>query len=147
LPSRTERYRVAAWSFVGVLIVAAAIPAYLTVPAEWRSFALRATCAAAVAMLGRRVIVSMRARVAETAPSILDTPAPSPREPQLDERFTRLRDDLRFSVQSRHYFDTFLIPRLRRLGGDGLAMPSSRGRRGPALPGLARTIADLEQRG
>ena len=146
LPSNTERYRIAGWGFAALLIVAAAIPAYLTVPAEWRSFALRAACAAVVALGCRRVIASIRGAHAEVSPSALDVPAAGHRDPQLDERFTRVRDDLRFSVRSRRYFETFLVPRFQRLGGEDLAMPPGRGRRGPTLPALARTIADLERR-
>lgn len=146
MPSSTERYRIAAWGFAVLLIVAGAIPAYLTVPAEWRALSLRAAGAAVVALGCRRVIASIRAAHAGMSPSALDTPATAPRDVQLDERFTRVRDDLRFSVRSRRYFETFLVARFQRLGGEDLAMPPSRGRRGPTLPALVRTIADLEQR-
>ena len=146
MPSRTERYRIAAWSFAALLIVVAAIPAYLAVPAEWRAFALRAAGTALVAFGCRRAIASIRQSLAETAPSALDAPAPASRDPQLDERFARVRDDLRFSARSRRYFETFLVPRLQRLGGGGLPMPDSGRRLGPSLRALERTIARMERR-
>ena len=146
MPSNTERYRIAAWGFLVLLVVAAAIPAYLTVPAEWRSFALRAACAVVVALGCRRMVASIRRVHAEVSPSALDTPEAVRRDAQLDERFTRVRDDLRFSVRSRRYFETFLVPRFQRLGGEDLVMPPSRGRRGPTLSALAGTLAELEQR-
>ena len=67
----------------------------------------------------------------------------------LDERFLRLRDELRFSTRSRQYFETILWPQLGRLGGADLPRPPERrgvGRDGPALSELERVVAAIEAR-
>jgi hypothetical protein len=67
----------------------------------------------------------------------------------LDEHFLRLRNDLAFSSGSRRYFDTFLWPRLRMIGGADLPAPAERRgmrRRGPSLSALERLIAEIERR-
>jgi hypothetical protein len=65
----------------------------------------------------------------------------------VDERFVRVRDDVVFSAQSQRYFDAFLWPKLRTLGGADLQPPPvrRRSRRGPALSALERLIAQIER--
>ena len=66
---------------------------------------------------------------------------------QVDDRFVRLRDDLMFSTKSRRYFEAFLWPRLRTLGGADLTPPpeAPRSRRGPSLSALEGVITRIER--
>lgn len=148
MPSHTERspYRLAAYGVLVVLVVLAAIPAYLLVAPAWRPLAVRLACSVIVVFGCTRVVGSIRRSIEDDPPSALDAPPPPPRRPALDDRFVRLRDDLVFSRRSRHYFDTFLWPRLRRLGAADPAPPAERRRRGPSLRTLERLIAEVERR-
>jgi hypothetical protein len=131
---------------VAVLVGLAAIPAYLVVAPAWRPLAVRLACAVIVIFGCTRVVGSVRRSIEDDPPSALDAPLPPRRRPVLDERFVRVRDDLVFSRRSRHYFDTFLWPRLRKLGAAEPAPPAERRRRGPSLRTLERLIADIERR-
>jgi len=151
MPSRPERFalRLAIRGFVAVIVVLAAIPAYLTLAPSWRPLAARLACAAIVVAGCVRVMRSVRRSLAEQAPSALDAPAAKAHAPELDERFLRLRDELVFSVRSRQYFDGILWPQLRRLGGVDLPRPVERRgvrRDGPSLSTLERLIAAVEKR-
>lgn len=146
-PPERSRYRFAAYGFLALLVLLAIIPAYLRLDASWRPFAVRMACALVVIVGCIRVIGSVRRSLEGGAPSALDVPPPAPPRPAVDERFIRMRDDLVFSTQSRRYFDAFLWPRLRRLGGEDLPPPAERRRRGPSLSALERVIADIEHRG
>jgi hypothetical protein len=151
MPAPDERtaLRMVARGFVGVLAVLVAIPSYLTLAPDWRPLAIRLACAALVAFGCVRIVRSARGATAAGAASALDAPAPRPQPVELDERFTRLRDELRFGVRRRSYFDTILGPQLRRLGGDDLPVPAPRRRAGgdgPALADLERIVAAIEAR-
>ena len=148
MPSLAERsrFRLVAYGLLSVLVVLAAIPGYLTLAPPWRPVALRVACALIVIGGCVRLVGKVRRSMDGGAPSVLDTPPPSPRAPALDERFLRLRDDLVFGSGSRHYFDVFLQPRLRALGGGEVDTPEGRRRRGPSLRTLGRVIAEIEQR-
>ena len=148
--SRTERspVRLAAYGLLAVLVVLAAIPGYLWLPPSWQPVALRLACAVIVVIGCRRVIGGVRS-IEGDSPSVLDVPPPAPRRPTLDDRFLQLRDELIFSSRSRHYFDTFLWPRLKKLGGADLPAPVERPRprrRGPSFRTLERLIAEIERR-
>jgi hypothetical protein len=146
-PPERSRYRFAAYAFLAILAVLAIIPGYLRLDPEWRPFALRMAGALIVIIVCGRVIGSVRRALDEDHASALDTPAPPPRQPAVDERFVRVRDDVVFSAQSRRYFDAFLWPRLRALGGADLQPPPvrRRSRRGPSLSALERLITQIER--
>lgn len=151
MPARTERFalRLAARGFVAVIVVLAAIPAYLTLAPSWRPLAARLACATIVVAGCVRVIRSVRRSLEGQAPSALDAPAARAHAPELDERFLRLRDELVFSVRSRQYFDGILWPQLCRLGGADLRRPAERRgvrRDGPSLSALEGLIAAIEKR-
>lgn len=147
-PPERSRSRLAAYAFLAVLVVLAIIPGYLKLEASWRPFAVRGACAMIVIVGCTRLVRSVRRSFADDAPSALEAPPPSPRRPVLDERFIRLRDDVVFSAQSRRYFEAFLWPRLRTLGGADLVPPPERrrSRRGPPLSTIERLIAQVERR-
>jgi hypothetical protein len=151
MPAPDERtaLRMVARGFVAVLALLVAIPSYLTLAPGWRPLAIRLACAAVVAFGCVRLVRSARGSVAGAPAFALEAPAPHPQPAELDERFTRLRDELRFSVRRRSYFDTILSPELHRLGGDDLPVRPPRrrvGRDGPSLPDLERIVAALEAR-
>jgi hypothetical protein len=151
MPPRDERLalRLAVRGFVAVLLVLAAIPAYLTLAPPWRPLAARLACAALLAVVSLRVIRAVRASLDARAASALDTPAPPTPGPELDERFVRLRDEVVFSTRSRQYFESILWPRLQRAGA---VEPPPRTRRrgprrdGPSLDALGRLVTALEER-
>ena len=136
MPSRAERspLGVAARGLLAVLLVLAAIPAYLGLPLLWRPVAVRLACALIVVAGCVRVVRRVRRSIDGYSPSALDAPPPPAPAPELDDRFLRMRDDLVFSARSRRYFDAILWPRLCRLAGAGLVPPAARRgipRRGP----------------
>jgi hypothetical protein len=92
------------------------------------------------------VVGALRRTLDGEPPSALDAAPPASRPPTLDERFLRTRDDLLFSRRSQRYFDVFLWPRLRTLGGADLAPPVARRRRGPSWSALERLITAIERR-
>ena len=148
-PDERMALRLVARGFVAVLVVLVAIPSYLTLAPSWRPLAARLACAALVAFGCIRMVRSVRGSREGHAPSALDAAAPRAEPPELDERFVRLRDELRFSVRSRQYFDTILWPQLRRLGGHDLPSPPERHgvrRDGPSLNDLKRIVATIEAR-
>jgi len=148
-PDERTTLRLVARGFVAALIVLMAIPSYLTLVPSWRPLAARLICALLVAFGCVRILRSVRGSGEGHAPSGLDAPSPRPEPPALDERFLRLRDELRFSTRSRQYFQTILWPQLGRLGGADLSPPPERrgvGRDGPALSELERVIAAIEAR-
>ena len=148
-PPERSRSRLVAYGFLGALAVLAAIPGYLVLNPSWRPVAVRVACAVIVVFGCLRVVGRVRRSIEGDPPSALDAPPLAPRRPALDEHFLRLRNDLVFSRGSRRYFDTFLRPRLRRIGGADLPAPAERyrmRRRGPSLNALDRLIAEIERR-
>lgn len=151
MPSRAERsrYRFAVQGFLAVLLVLAAIPAYLTLEPSWRPVAIRLACAVIVAAGCARVIRGVRRSIDGAAASTLDAPPRVSPAPERDERFLRLRDELVFSTRSWRYFDAILWPRMLRLVGPSLLPPAERPgtrRRGPSLSALEHLIAEVEKR-
>ena len=151
MPPPVERIalRLAARGFVAVIVVLLAIPAYLTLAPSWRPLAARLACGLLVAVGCARLIRAVRRSIEGHAPWALDAPSPRAQPPDLDERFLRLRDALRFSTRSRQYFETILWPQLCRLGGADLPRPEARRglrRDGPALSALERIVNTLETR-
>jgi hypothetical protein len=131
------------------VVVLAAMPAYFAVGPSWRTLAVRLVCAAAVVAGCVRAVRWARDAVAAAGPSLLDAPAPPAPGVELDPRFLALRDDVRYSLRSRRYFDVILWPRLAALGGPGMEPPAMRRRlrrRGPPVGELARLVSDIEQR-
>jgi hypothetical protein len=148
-PDERRALRLVARGFVAALVLLIAIPSYLTLVPSWRPPAARLACALLVAFGCVRILRSVRGSREGHAPSSLDAPSPRPEPPALDERFLRLRDELRFSTRSRQYFETILWPQLGRLGGADLPRPPERrrvGRDGPALSELERVVAAIEAR-
>ncbi len=148
MPSHAERarFRLAAYGLLAVLVLLAAIPGYLRLDSSWRPLVVRLACAAIVVFGCIRVTRAVRRSIEHEPPSVLDTPPPASRHPTVDERFLRLRDDLVFSRRSQRYFDVFLWPRLRDLGGADLAPPVTRRRRGPSSSAVERLISEIERR-
>jgi hypothetical protein len=149
MPPADERsaLRLVARGFVALVIVLAAIPAYLTLAPGWRPLAARLACATLVAAVCVRLVRSVRTSM-EGPPSALETPPSRPPAPEVDERFLRLRDELRFSVRSRQYFETILWPQLQRIARTELPPPTERRgwrRDGPPLTSLERVIAAIER--
>ncbi len=155
-PAEAAALRLAARALVAALVILAAIPAYLTLGPTWRAAGIRLACAAVVAAIGVRVVRGIRRAIDEGPPFELDAAPAAPAPPDLDERFVRLRDELRFSVRSQRYFDTVLWPRLVELAGPALAPPPARRRgrrdgpsgrgRGPSRDTLERLVAEAERR-
>jgi hypothetical protein len=141
-------------SLVGVAIAAtlvalAAMPAYFVLGPAWRTLAVRLVCAAAVVAGCVRAVRWAREAVAAPGPSLLHAPPPPAPGVELDARFLALRDDVRYSLRSRRYFDVILWPRLAELGGPGMKPPARRRRlrrRGPPVGELARLVSDIERR-
>jgi hypothetical protein len=148
-PDERTALRLVARGFVAIFVVLVAIPSYLTLAPAWRPLAARLACAALVAFGCIRIVRSVRGSTDGHASAAVDAPVPRAQPPELDERFLRLRDELRFSTRSRKYFDTILWPQLCRLGGADLAAPPERRgvrRDGPSLTDLERIVAALEAR-
>jgi hypothetical protein len=148
-PPERSRARLVAYGFLGALVMLAAIPGYLVLDPSWRPVAVRVACAVIVVIGCIRVVGRVRRSIEGDLPSALDAPPLAPRRPALDEHFLRLRNDLVFSSGSRRYFDAFLWPRLRMIGGADLPAPAERRRmrrRGPSLSALDRLIAEIERR-
>jgi len=145
-PPERSRARLVAYGFLAVLVLLALIPGYLAVESSWRPLVVRLACALLVIFGCVRVVGSARRAADDETPSPLDARPPARPRPAADERFLRLRDDVVFSTQSRRYFETFLWPRLRKLGGAELQPPPERRRRGPSVRALERVIADVERR-
>ena len=151
MPPRPERspLRLATRGLVAVLLILAAIPAYLTLAPSWRPVAVRLACAAIVIAACMRLVRGARRSIEAHPTRELASSTPASRMPELDERFLRLRDELVFSVRNRRYFDTILWPQLLRLAGTDLPRPPERRRvrrDGPPLGTLARLIAEVEER-
>jgi hypothetical protein len=151
MPSPPERSvgRIAVRGFFAVLLILAAIPAYLGLSPTWRPPALRAACALLVVVGCVRVVRAARGSIGPPPPSALDAPPAAPPAPELDDRFLRLRDDLVYSARSRRYFDAILWPRLAELAGTPLPRPAERRRLrrvGPSRRALERLIAEAETR-
>ena len=147
-PDERTALRLVARGFIAMVVVLVGIPSYLTLAPGWRPLAARLACALLVAFFCVRIVRSVRGSF-EGHASALDATPPQAQPPELDERFLRLRDELRFSVRSRKYFETILWPQLCRLGGDDLPRPPERrGVRsdGPALRELERAVAAVEAR-
>ena len=148
MPSRAERshYRLAAYAVLAMVAGLAVIPAYLALAPAWRPLAVRLACALAVILACVRLIGAVRRTVDGATPSVLDAPPPAPRAHSFDDRFLRTRDHLLFGHRRQRYFDVFLWPRLRALGGEDLRPPPPGRRRGPSWPALERVIVDIEKR-
>ncbi|MBM3218793.1 MAG: hypothetical protein FJZ38_08935 [Candidatus Rokubacteria bacterium] len=133
---------------MALLAALALIPGYLTVPPDWRPVAVRLACAFLVIVGSMRVIGRVRRSLEGETRSPLDPARRPARHPVLDERFTRVRDDIVFGARSRRYFETILWPRLRKLGATEMPPPERRpmARRGPSLRTLERVIAGIERR-
>jgi hypothetical protein len=147
-PDERTALRLVARGFLAMVVVLVAIPSYLTLAPGWRPLAARMACALLVAFFCVRIVRSVRGSF-EGHASALDAMPPRPQPPELDERFLRLRDELRFSMRSRKYFETILWPQLCRIGGDDLPRPPERhgvGRDGPSLRALERSVAAVEAR-
>src|SRR5437762_8410104 len=140
-----SRGRLIAYGFLAGVAALLAIPAYLTVPADWRPLVARLVCGLIVFAGGLRIVGRARRAIEGAPPSPLDAaPPPRPR-PELDERFLRLRDDVRFGIGSRRYFETIVWPRLCALGAAGPPPVTERRvwrRRGPSSRELERIIAE-----
>ena len=148
-PDERTALRLVARGFVTMVVVLIAIPSYLTLAPAWRPLAARMACALAVAFFCVRIVRSVRGSMEGAAPSALEAAPPRAQPPELDERFLRLRDELRFSTRSGKYFETILWPELCRLGGDDLPLPPARRgvrRDGPPLHALERAVAAAEAR-
>jgi hypothetical protein len=150
VPPTGERpaLRLVTRGFVALLIVLAVIPVYLTLAPGWRPLAARLACAVLVAFGCARLIRSLRGSLDDHTPWAFDAPPARPAASDLDERFLRLRDELRFSVRSGQYFETILWPQLSRLGGAELPRPAERRRwrrDGPSLSALERVVAAIER--
>lgn len=151
MPSRAEHAprRLLAQGLLAVLLVLAAIVAYLTVAPAWRPMAIRLACTLIVIAGCIRARRGVQRALEGDAPSMLDASPAAPPAPELDARFLRLRDDLVFSTRNRRYFDAVLWPRLLDLAGGNLLRPPDRrgpGRRGPSLGALARVVGEIEER-
>jgi hypothetical protein len=151
MPSRAERsfLRLLADGLLAVLLVLAAIPAYLTLEPSWRPLAVRVACALIVVAGCLRVTRRVRRSIDGYAPSVLEAPPAVAPAPELDERFLRLRDELVFGSRSRRHFDLILWPRLLRLAGASLPRPAERHgifRDGPSLSVIERLVAEAERR-
>jgi hypothetical protein len=131
------------------LVILAAMPAYFAFGPSWRALAVRLVCATAAVAGCVRAVRWARDAVAAPGASLLDAPAPPAPGMELDPRFLALRDDVRYSLRSRRYFDVILWPRLAELGGPGMKPPATRRRlrrRGPSVGELARVVSDIEGR-
>ena len=151
MPSTPERslHHLAARGLLAVLLVLAAIPAYLVMEPSWRPVAVRLACAVIVVAGCVRVIRGVRLSIEGYAASALDAPPHVATAPELDERFLRLRDELVFGTRSRRYFDAVLWPRMLGLAGANLPRPAERRgsrRRGPSLGTIERLVAEVEKR-
>jgi hypothetical protein len=147
-PAERSLGRRAAQALLALLLVLAAIPAYLALDPWWQAVAVRVGCALAVMAGGLHLRRAVRRAIGEDARSPLDaSPAPAP-PPDLDGGYLRARDDVVWSTRSRRYFDAILWPRLLALAGGHLARPAARTgtRRGPSLRALERAIAQVERR-
>ena len=151
MPSHPERspYRWIAQGLLVLLLVLAAIPAYLTLAPSWRTLAVRLGCAAIVIAVCVRLTRGVRDSLDEPPVSALDAPPQPAAAPELDERFLRLRGDLIASTRRRQYFDAILWPRLLGIAGESLPRPAERPglrRLGPSLSAIERLIAEAEKR-
>ena len=147
-PDERTALRLVARGFVAMVVVLVGIPSYLTLAPAWRPLAARLACALLVAFFCVRILRSVRGALDGHA-SALDAAPPRAQPPEMDERFLRLRDELRFSMRSRKYIETILWPQLCRIGGDDLPLPPARhGVRhdGPSLDALERAVAAAEVR-
>jgi hypothetical protein len=134
---------------VAAIAALAAMPAYLALAPSWRVVAVRFVCAAAVVAGCVRAVRWARDAVQAHGTSVLDVPPPPPAGVEIDARFLALRDDVRYSIRSRRYFDVILWPRLVELGGPGMTPPARRRRfrrRGPSIGELSRLVSDIEGR-
>ena len=148
-PDERTALRLVARGFIAMVVVLVGIPSYLTLAPSWRPLAARLACALLVAFFCVRIVRSVRGSMAGATPSALEAMPPRAQPPELDERFLRLRDELRFSVRSRKYFETILWPQLCRIGGEDLPLPPERRgvrRDGPSLSALERAVAAVEVR-
>ena len=150
MPPRASRSR-RPWVGAGVAATVAALvamPAYLALAPSWRIVAVRFVCAAAVVAGCVRAVRWAGDAVAGHGGSLLDVPPPLAGV-EIDARFLALRDDVRYSIRSRRYFDVILWPRLVELGGPGMTPPARRRRlrrRGPSIDELSRLVSDIEGR-
>jgi hypothetical protein len=151
MPARASWWRRALvrGSIAVTLVALAAMPAYLALAPSWRIAAVRLVCAVAVVAGCVRAVRWARAAVAAHGGSLLDAPPPPAGGAELDARFLALRDDVRYSIRSRRYFDVILWPRLVELGGPSLIAPARRRRlrrRGPPIGELSRLVSEIEGR-
>jgi hypothetical protein len=118
-------------------------------PPAWRPLVVRLACALAVIVGCMRIVRGARHALADDPVSRLDAPPSAPPRPSFDERFMRLRDDVRFGLGSQRYFETILWPRLRALGATtppAVAEPRCWRRRGPSPRALQQVIEEIEGR-
>src|SRR5262249_22535124 len=121
-PDRLRR-RFLAWSVVAVLVVLAAMPAYLVLPPSWRLVATQIACAVFAALGSLHALRWARGRVGPPSVSPLDGEPPPLEAPELHWRFVRFRDDVIWSTRSQRYFDAILWPRLVELSANGISRP------------------------
>lgn len=147
MPADASGLRLAARALGAALVLLAAIPGYLMLTPPWRTLAVRLACAAAVVAVSMGVLRRVRASLADAPPFAIGAGAAVPAPAELDERFVRLRDELRFGIRNGRYFDMALWPRLERLAGsDPLAPPPRRRRSGPTREALEGLIGEIERR-
>ena len=151
MPPRARRSRrpLVGAAVVTTLVALAAMPAYLALAPSWRAVVVRLVCAVAVVAGCVRAVRWAKNAVAAGSGPVLDAPPPLPAGAELDARFLALRDDVRYSIRSRRYFDVILWPRLVELGGAGMTPPARRRRlrrRGPSLGELSRLVSEIEGR-
>ena len=147
--ARRSRRTLVGAGIAATLVALAVMPAYLALAPSWRVLVVRLACAAAVGAGCARAARWARDAVAARGVSLLDAPTPQPPGAEIDARFLALRDDVRYSIRSRRYFDVILWPRLVELGGAGMTPPARRRRlrrRGPSIGELSRLVSEIEGR-
>ncbi|MBI4012359.1 MAG: hypothetical protein HY359_08640 [Candidatus Rokubacteria bacterium] len=150
-PERRWPGLVASYTIFLTLLALAATPAYLFLEPANRPAVVRLAVALVVGVVLIHLLRVARARLAAQPPSAFEAAlVPTRPEARHAPLFVTLRQEVRFSVARRSYFEHVLWPRLGELAaarGIPIALPGARPLgRGPSLATLRDLVEKIEGR-
>jgi hypothetical protein len=130
---------------LAVIVLLAALPAYVFVEAPWRPVVLRVGVALVLGVALLQLRAAAAARLAPPASALDEARGRPPAAAAVPLRLQELMDEVRAARRSRRHFEQILWPRLTALAARPLVAPPARRGRGPGLAALGDAITQAER--